>query len=105
MEFTVDFLELFFKGVMLFYQIIVFLSLVIVLLGQIAGRLEKWTRFDALYWSLITALTIGYGDMRPVRRITRVFSIIIGLTGIILTGILVTISVQAASRAYGIHVL
>lgn len=100
MEFTSGFLYFILKGVILFSPILLFLGAVVVVLGQLSGMIEKWTKFEAFYWSLITALTVGYGDLRPVRKSTRILSIIIALTGIMLTGILVAICVEAATRSF-----
>lgn len=47
---------------------------------------------DAMYWSLITLTTVGYGDVSPVTWIGKVISIITALMGVsvvaLLTGIL-----------------
>ncbi len=47
---------------------------------------------DAVYFTLITGLTVGYGDISPVTPVGRVASMI-------LTGIYVAISTNAVSRA------
>ena len=73
-------------------------------LGQIVGHIESWKRFDALYWSFITATTVGYGDIRPSYRSSRVLSILIALTGLVFTGIIVAIAVRSATYAFNIHV-
>ncbi len=105
LEFTLGFLKLLVLAVHLFLPVLLFLALVVTALGQLVGRLESWSRFDAFYWSFITALTVGYGDIRPLRRASRVLSIVIAFTGLILTGIIVAIAVQCAARAFEIHVL
>ncbi|MEM9470131.1 MAG: potassium channel family protein, partial [Pseudomonadota bacterium] len=58
---------------------------------------EKWTKFDGLYWSLITATTVGYGDIRPLKKLSRVLSIFIALIGILFTGIIIAAAVKAVS--------
>ena len=72
----------------------------VIILGQIVGRMEGWTRFDALYWSFITAFTVGYGDIRPTLKPAKVLSIIIALLGILFTGLLVAMTVNAATIAF-----
>jgi hypothetical protein len=64
---------------------------------------EGWSRFDGIYWSFITATTVGYGDIRPVKRASRVIAIVIALLGLTLTGILIAVGVHAATLALAVH--
>ena len=104
MDFTFTFLKTFFYG--LYYTAPLSLSIMLttISLGQIVGRIESWKKFDALYWSFITATTVGYGDIRPFYRTSRVLSILIALTGLVFTGIIVAIAVRSATYAFNIHV-
>jgi voltage-gated potassium channel len=52
-----------------------------------------------LLWSFITATTVGYGDIRPVKRASRVCAIMIAFLGLTLTGIVIAVAVQAATLA------
>ncbi len=81
------------------------LSLVaaVAVLGQVVGRKEGWSLFDSLYWSFITATTVGYGDIRPTHRVSRVVAVLIALLGLSMTGILVAIVVHAAGFALKAH--
>ena len=99
MEFTLLFVKLFFFGLQLTAPILLFLSLIIVLLGQYVGRRESWSHFEALYWSLVTATTVGYGDYRPLDRASRMLSILIAICGVIFTGIIVAIAVTSTTKA------
>ncbi len=99
MDFTLDFIQLFMYGIALTAPLLLFFALLIVVLGQIVGRRENWSRFDALYWSFITATTVGYGDFRPTHRYTRTLSILIALLGIMFTGIIVAITINTATLA------
>lgn len=55
----------------------------IVGVGTIAYHfLEGWSYVDAMYFSVITLTTIGYGDMHPVLVATKVFTIIYSLLGV-----------------------
>lgn len=100
MEFTLTFVEIFFYGIGLAAPLLIFLALLITLLGQLVGRRESWNRFDALYWAFITATTVGYGDMRPMARVSRALSVLIAFVGLIFTGIMVALAIHAASIAF-----
>ncbi len=77
--------------------------LLIVVLGQIAGRLENWPPLSALYGSFVTATTVGYGDIRPASRGARVLVVPIALRGLVLFGVIVAIAVQATTEAVRIR--
>jgi len=100
LDFSLAFLGYFFHGLYLVGPLILFLFLIILMLGQFVGRIEKWSRFDAVYWALITAMTVGYGDFRPRHRLTKTLSLVIAFTGLILTGITVAIALDAATRSF-----
>jgi hypothetical protein len=42
---------------------------------------------DGLYWALITAASIGYGDVTPVTTVGRVIAAILGVMGVITIGV------------------
>lgn len=100
MEFTITFIKIFLWGIYLMAPIIFLMSLIIIALGLIVGRIESWNRFDALYWAFITALTVGYGDIKPLKRSSRILSVLLGTFGIMLTGILVAITVEASTDTF-----
>jgi Ion channel len=64
-------------------------------LGLLVGLLEGWTIGEAVYFSFVTGLTIGYGDIVPRQALTRAFAIGIGFCGILLTGLVAAIAVSA----------
>ena len=65
--------------------------------GLLIGYVEKWRVGDALYFTFVTGLTIGYGDFVPKRMISRLLAVGIGFTGIVLTGLVAAVIVQALS--------
>ena len=101
MDFTFKFIQMFFYGLELAAPLLGFLALLITLMGQIVGWLESWRRFDSLYWAFITATTVGYGDIRPLAVLPRIISVFIALTGVIFTGIIVALAINAAEIAFG----
>jgi voltage-gated potassium channel len=96
---TITFLKHFAIGLEVTFPLLLSLIVVITLLGQIVGAKEGWSRFDSFYWSFITATTVGYGDIRPINRGSRVVSIFIAFMGLILTGIIIAIAVHAGTLA------
>ena len=68
-------------------------------LGLLVGALENWSVTASVYFGLVTGLTIGYGDVVPVRAVTRLISIVIGFIGIVTTGLIAGISVRALQDA------
>ena len=103
MLFTLDFLKVLAVAMYLAMPLLLFMALLVVVLGQIAGRIERWSSFDSLYWSFITATTVGYGDIRPTTKLTRTLAVAIAFTGIIFTGVVVSLAVQSTTYAYKKH--
>ncbi|MEM6811427.1 MAG: potassium channel family protein [Pseudomonadota bacterium] len=103
MEFTLTFLKLFLWAIYFVSPLLLLLVLVIICLGQIVTYLEKWNKFDGLYWSFVTATTVGYGDMRPLKKVSKLLSVLIALTGIIFTGIILAAAVQTVSMSLEKH--
>lgn len=104
MEFTFYFVRLFVWIIFLVSPLLIFLSLVITLLGQLVCYVEKWNKFDALYWSFITATTVGYGDIRPLKKVSKILSVIIALVGLMFTGIIVAATLHTSSIAFEKHI-
>jgi hypothetical protein len=68
-------------------------------LGLLIGLLEGWSVGDAVYFSFVTGLTIGYGDIVPRQAVTRALAIGIGFCGLLLTGLVAAIVVYAMRTA------
>jgi hypothetical protein len=68
-------------------------------LGLLTGFVEGWSLGDAVYFTFITGLTIGYGDLVPQQTLTRILAIGIGFCGLFLTGLVAAIVVHAMRSA------
>jgi len=70
-----------------------------VALGLVIGFVEGWSVGDAMYFTFITGLTIGYGDIVPRQALARALAIGIGVFGLFLTGVIAAIAVHAMRTA------
>ena len=100
MELALAFLALFMKAMVLGAPFLAGFLVVIVGLGQWVGHREGWSRFDAFYWSMITALTVGYGDLRPSHKSTKFMAILVAIVGIMFSVFFVAVTVAAATEAF-----
>ncbi|MDB5389516.1 MAG: Ion channel [Planctomycetaceae bacterium] len=89
----------FFTGLWVTWPVLCFLVFIKGALGIVVGRIEKWSTFDSIYFSLITGMTVGYGDFSPSHRISKICSVLITLVGLVFSGIIVAASVEAMRRA------
>ncbi|MGD8267001.1 MAG: NAD-binding protein [Desulfobacterales bacterium] len=60
--------------------ILAFIILVIGTFGYMV--VEGWSFMDALYMTVITVSTVGFGEVRQVDQVGRIFTIVIVLTGV-----------------------
>ena len=58
-------------------------------------RTEDWTVIQALYFSVVTLTTVGYGDLHPTSAGTQIFTIIYILTGL---GVFVALLASVADQ-------
>ena len=72
-------------------------------LGLTIGYLEGWRMSDATYFTFVTGLTIGYGDLVPHRLVTRLITVVIGFSGILLTGLIAAVAVRALQETIEGH--
>ena len=71
------------------HRLLIALALVIVVVcGGTLGYilLERWSLFDALYMTIITMTTVGYGETRPLSEAGRMFTMGLILTSIGMAG-------------------
>ncbi len=99
MQLTYAFLRTYWTAIVALSPLLLAFLAVIIVAGLVIGRFEKWQRLDAIYFAFVTATTLGYGDMRPAHHVSRLIAIFIALTGILLTGVLVSICVYSVGEA------
>jgi hypothetical protein len=71
------------------------------LLGMIVGHVEGWSIGDASYFTFITGLTVGYGDLVPRQAVSRVLAVLIGFMGAMVTALFAAVGVRALQEAAG----
>jgi voltage-gated potassium channel len=99
MEAAFKFVHFFFYGLAFISPILLLLLMLILAGAWLFHKVEKRPFGEAVYMALITAITIGYGDMTPRTPTTRATAILPGLTGVIFTGIIVSLAVFATTEA------
>jgi hypothetical protein len=100
---TMTFLKEFGFGLWLISPLLLSFAAVITLLGQVVGSKEGWSRAESFYWSFITATTVGYGDIRPLKGVSRTIAIVIAFFGLTMTGMQIAVAVHAATLALAAH--
>ncbi len=68
---------------------------IIVSLGLIVGLREGWSVQDSIYFSFISGLTIGYGDLVPHGLLSRALAVLIGVCGVLFTALVAAVAVRA----------
>lgn len=65
-----------------------FRALLFILIGLLVcgtvfySGVEGWTAFDALYFSVITLATVGYGDLHPTTALSKAFTMVYIFLGV-----------------------
>ena len=89
----------FWSGLKVVWPILSGLLAIMAALGIVVAVLEGWRLGDGLYFAFVSGLTIGYGDLVPKGPLARTLAVTIGFTGILLTGLVAAVGVQALQAA------
>ncbi len=54
---------------------------------------------ETVYFCAITALTIGYGDVVPTTALGRIDAVLLGLIGVVFTGLIIAAAVRGVQEA------
>ena len=80
-------------------SVLLFLITLIVISAAVISHVEDLPFGEALYFSFITGLTIGYGDIVVKTPFARLIAVLLGLIGMIASGIMVAASIRALERS------
>lgn len=94
------FMRQFWRGMVFLLPIWLTMCGLVVGLGVVLAEVENWALRDALYFSWVTGLTVGYGDLAPVQPLGRLCALCAALIGIIFSGLWVALAVDALRRAF-----
>ena len=80
---------------------VVILTLIALLVAGAAvlTMVEEMPFDDTLYFTFVTGLTIGYGDIVAETPVGRLVALLIGFVGILFTGLMVAILVYAVRES------
>lgn len=95
-----DFMRTYVSRLSHLWPLLVALIGVIAAIGLRIGKLEGWSPSNALYFAFITATSVGYGDFHPTHHRAKWLAIAIALFGVLLTGLIVSIGLEAVSHAF-----
>jgi hypothetical protein len=87
------------NGLKVLWPILSLVLAIMVVLGQVIAWREGWGLGEGIYFAFVSGLTIGYGDLAPKHPMSRMLAIVIGAHGILLTGLVAAVAVQALERA------
>jgi hypothetical protein len=59
------------------------------LMAKLFSSIEGWRYLDSFYWMIATALTVGFGDIKPMTSTGRGLVCLVAPIGIVLLGILI----------------
>lgn len=83
-----------------FHAIFLALLALIILGAGVIAMYENIPLGEAIYFSFITGMTIGYGDIVPHTTVGRVVSVALGFVGILFTGLVVAVMVRAVQETW-----
>ncbi len=94
-SFSGAFIRIFLKALGALAPIFIALLLMIIGLGVLQAYLIHVQVGDGIYFSWVTAFTVGYGDVVPSGWFSRIVAMMTALIGMIFTGLWVAVAVNA----------
>jgi len=99
MTMFIPFIRHFFSIIRRLFTVFLSLLALIVSVAVVVTHIEKMSFGEALYFSFITGLTVGYGDIVVQTPLGRLLAVFLGLIGMIFTGLIVAAAVRAVDKS------
>jgi len=93
-----QFLRHFLNGIFYVRGVLLALLLLLSICVAVFVLAEDMPWGESIYLTMITSLSIGYGDIVPATALGRVASVISGIIGVISIGLTVAIATRALSK-------
>ena len=93
------FLQHFRHGCRVIWGVLLLQLLLLVVAALVLTLVEPLDFGKSLYFTFVTALTIGYGDIAPTTDLGRITCVLVGIVGLIYTGLIVGIATYAVGKA------
>ena len=74
------------------------LGALLVIGGVLISRFESTSLGEGIYFAVMTAFTVGFGDITPTTPGGRVVAMLLAFLGVVLIGIFVAIAATALDR-------
>jgi len=81
------------------HAVLLTLIALVVISAVVISQIENRPFGETLYFTFITGLTIGYGDIVVKTPFARLLAVLLGLIGIIFTGIMVAGAIRAIEKS------
>jgi len=91
----INFIRNFYRVSSLVQGVMLVLLMLILLGALVISWAEGLGLGTSLYFALVTATTIGYGDISPTTVSGRIASVMLGIIGLVYFGLVVAISTRA----------
>jgi hypothetical protein len=95
MKNCVIFARHFFSILMIVRDVLIALLVLLAMGAAVISITEGVNYWAALYFTFITGLTVGYGDILPTTVLGRIVSVLIALIGLVFFGIVVAVANRA----------
>ena len=74
---------------------------ILLVLSALFSLVEDLRFFEGLYFTFVTALTIGYGDIVPHQPLGKILAILMGFVGGITMGFFIALAIHSANQCLG----